>query len=206
MNGTKILILAGNDQYHPLEVLADMTEGWLRDEKFEDITLSKDRAVITEILSQYDLLILAMTPSNLSPEEEKALVSFVGDGKKIMAIHSATVVSEENTDYIDMIGGRFIHHSHHHEFKVKVADPGHPILAGIDDFEITDELYVLDRTPPASTVLLTAFWEDHAQPILYIKAHGAGKVLYNALGHGPKAYENPNLKKLIIQGAKWLLQ
>lgn len=206
MTESKVLILAQNDQYHPLETLGEMMVGWLKDEGLSDVTLTKDRSAITSDLSQYDLLIFCMTADRLSSAAEDAIVSFVEGGKKLMGIHSATVVNEENRKYIEMIGGRFIHHSPHHEFTVKVADPGHPIVEGLKDFKITDELYVLDRTPSAASVLLTAFWEDHAQPMLYLRAHGRGKVLYNALGHGPAAYENPNLKKLVVQGVKWLLR
>lgn len=205
MSGSQILILAENDQHHPLETLGEMTEGWLRSSGMTNVTLSKDRSVITGDLNQYDLLILAMTTDRLSPAEEGALVGFVEGGRKLMGIHSATVVSEENARFIEMIGGRFITHSPHHEFTVKVAHPHHPIVEGLRDFRITDELYVLDRMPSAASVLLTAVWEGGAQPMLYIRAHGQGKVLYNALGHGPEAYENPNLEKLMVQGAKWLL-
>ena len=152
------------------------------------------------------MLVFSMTAGKLLPAEEKALVSFVEGGKKFVGIHSATVVDEENLKYIEMIGGRFINHSPHHEFTVKVADPGHPMVKGLKDFEIEDELYVLDRTPPAASVLLTAFWKDQAQPMLYLRAHGRGKVLYNALGHSQVAYENPNFKKIVLQGMEWLLR
>ena len=205
MSEHRILILAENDQNHPLEILGKMAQKWLKDSGMPNVILSKERSEITGDLGKYDLLILAMTMNKLSPAEEDALVSFVERGKKLMGIHSATVVNEENKRFIEMIGGRFIHHSPHHEFIVKVAHPHHPVVEGLMDFKITDELYVLDRTPSAASVLLTAFWENRAQPMLYIRAHGQGKVLYNALGHGPEAYENPNLEKLIIQGAKWLL-
>ena len=206
MSESKILIVAQNDRHHPLETLGEMMVDWLKDAGFGDVTLTKDPSVVTGDLGKYDLLIFSMTPGELSAAAEEAMTSFVENGKKLMGIHSATVVNEENVKYIEMIGGRFIHHSPHHEFTVKVADPGHPIVEGLRDFKITDELYVLDRTPSAASVLLTAFWEDHAQPILYLRAHGQGKVLYNALGHGPAAYENPNLKKLVVQGVKWLLR
>jgi type 1 glutamine amidotransferase len=206
MSDSRTLIMAQSDQYHPLETLGEMMVGWLKDEDISDVTLTTDRSAIAGDLSQYDLLVFCMTVGKLSAEEQDSVVSFVEDGKKLMGIHSATVVDEENSKYIEMIGGRFIHHSPHHEFTVKVADPAHPIVEGIRDFRMTDELYVLDRTPPASSVLLTAFWEEHAQPMLYVRAHGRGKVVYNAMGHGPEAYENPNFGKLVVQGAKWLLE
>lgn len=206
MSGSKILILAQSDKYHPLEILGEMMSGWLKAEGIEDITLTKDRSVITNDLSKYNLLIFAMSAGKLTQAEEEALVSFVENGKKFMGIHAATVVDPENAKYIEMIGGRFVHHSPHHEFTVKIADPGHPILEGMSDFKITDELYVLDRTPAAASIFLTAFWENHAQPMMYLRAHGRGRVLYNALGHDQEAYENPNFKKLIIHSVKWLLK
>lgn len=72
--------------------------------------------------------------------------------------------------------------SHYHEFQVKIEEKDHPITREIEDFKITDELYVLDRAPEGAHILATALWEDKAQPLLYTKSGGKGKVLYNALG------------------------
>jgi len=206
MGNSKILILAQNDQWHPLEDLGAMMADWLKDAGFNDVTLTKDRAVITGDISEYDLLVLCMTPGKFSPEEENALVDYVENGKKLMGLHSATFVDEENQKYIEMIGGRFTHHGPYHEFTVKVSDPGHTIVKDLKDFTIADELYVLDRTPSAASVLLTAFWDDHAQPLLYLRSHGQGKVLYNAMGHDMAAFENPNFRHIVVQGVKWLLR
>lgn len=205
MSDSKVLILAQSDKYHPLEILGEMMSGWLKGEKIE-VTLSKDRSTLSSDLNQYNLLVFAMTAGKLSQAEEDALVNYVDGGKRLFGIHSATVVEPENLKYIDMVGGRFVHHSPHHEFTLKIADPGHPVLANISDFKITDELYVLDRTPSAASILMTAFWENHAQPMLYLRAYGRGRVLYNALGHDQNAYENPNFKKIVINSVKWLLK
>jgi len=205
VSDSKVLILAQSDKYHPLEILGEMMSGWLKGEKIE-VTLSKDRSTLSSDLNQYNLLVFAMTAGKLSQAEEDALVNYVDGGKRLFGIHSATVVEPENLKYIDMVGGRFVHHSPHHEFTVKIADPGHPVLANISDFKITDELYVLDRTPSAASILMTAFWENHAQPMLYLRAYGRGRVLYNALGHDQNAYENPNFKKIVINSVKWLLK
>jgi len=205
VSDSKVLILAQSDKYHPLEILGEMMSGWLKGEKIE-VTLSKDRSTLSSDLNQYNLLVFAMTAGKLSQAEEDALVNYVDGGKRLFGIHSATVVEPENLKYIDMVGGRFVHHSPHHEFTVKIADPGHPVLANISDFKITDELYVLDRTPSAVSILMTAFWENHAQPMLYLRAYGRGRVLYNALGHDQNAYENPNFKKIVINSVKWLLK
>ena len=102
MTGQGVLIIAQNDEYHPLEVLGDMIVDWLKAEGIENIDLTKDRDSITGDLSKYNLVIFAMTPRKLSSMEEKALVNFVESGKALMAIHSATVLDPENTEFIEM--------------------------------------------------------------------------------------------------------
>ena len=213
MNASKILILVKDDKHHSMENLGKMMVEWLEGEGITDVTLTNDRTDIKKDLSKYDLLILGMTPSDSSPAleplpevEEDALVNFVQDGKKLMAIHCVTDVSKANLKYIDMIGARFSHHPPYKEFTVKVADVEHPIVEGVKDFKTKDELYVLDRKPSDARVLLTAFWEGSERPMMYLKPYGKGEVLYNALGHDLATFENASFRKLIIQGVKWLLR
>jgi type 1 glutamine amidotransferase len=77
---------------------------------------------------------------------------------------------------------------------VRVADPGHPLVAGVEPFDTTDELYHVE-TYGALHVLLdtectepgTGFVEAEGapgtHPVFYIKQHGDGAVLYLTLGH-----------------------
>ena len=181
-------------------------DGWLRSEGLSNITLTKDQSVLNSDLGQYDLLVLSLQLTDFSSAAEEALVAFVEGGKRLMAIHPASVIDEKYQKYIGLLGCRFSHHSPYQEFTVKVAAPGHPVVDGLGDFKITDELYVMDKNPSSADVLLTAFWEDHAQPMLYVRTAGMGRVMYNAMGHDQAAYENPNYRKTIEQGVKWLLK
>lgn len=202
---SKILILSRNDQYHKLEVLSSMIVEWTKG--FEDIELEVSHNIdMLAELSGFDLCIFCVTPTELTNEEEQSLGDFVESGKNLLAVHSATVVSEKNTRYIDLIGARFTHHSPYHEFQVKIEDAEHPVTKDLDDFNISDELYVLDRDPENAYVLATTVWEDKVQPMVYTKGYGKGKVLYNALGHDEVSFTNPAYQKLIIQGIKWLLK
>ena len=206
MKAKNIIILAVNKEPHPLEKLGEMMVEWLEGEGITDVFLTNDRTEIQKDLSKYDLFILAMTPRNIPEVEENALVNFVRDGKKLMAIHSATVVNKENLKYIDMIGAKLSHHPPYKEFTVKVADVEHPIVEGVKDFKIKDDLYILDRKPSDARVLLTTFWEGSEQPMMYSKPYGKGEVLYIVLGHDLATFENPSFRKLITKGVKWLLR
>lgn len=200
-----VLIVSKNDQWHPLEELGAMIVGWSKELGGIEAEVSHDMEILTRgKLDTCDVCILPITVGELTDEQEQALVDFVENGKGLFGLHSATVVNERNTKYIDLIGGRFIHHSHYHEFPVKIEDKEHPITSGVGDFKITDELYVLDRQPEDAHILATAVWEDKVQPLVYTKNYGIGKVLYNAMGHDQAAYENPACQKLVIQGLKWI--
>jgi type 1 glutamine amidotransferase len=39
--------------------------------------------------------------------------------------------------------------------------------------------------------------------ILWTRAIGKGRVVYNALGHGKEAWENPQWQKLTVQSILW---
>ncbi len=200
----KILILSRDDQYHQLQELGSRIVDWIRRLEGVKIEVAHDGEMLAAgRLSPYDICILCTSMSDLTDEQEEDIIDFVDDGKKLFGIHSATVVGEERGRYIDLIGGRFVHHPPRHEFQVKIEDRDHPITKEVEDFRITDELYVLDRTPRGAHVLATAFWEDKPQPLIYTKSNG--RVLYNALGHDQTAYNHPAFRRLIIQGVRWMI-
>jgi type 1 glutamine amidotransferase len=201
---SKVLILSQNDRHHKLENLGSMIVEWTADLEDVEIEVSHDRSTISE-LDDFELCIFCVTPGEMTNEEEQSLADFVNSGKDLLPVHSATVVNERNTKYIELIGARFTHHSPYHEFQVKIENAEHPVTKGLEDFTISDELYVLDRDPEGADILAATFWEDKLQPMVYTKKYGKGTVLYNALGHNEASFKNPGFRQLIVQGIKWLL-
>ena len=95
---------------------------------------------------------------------------------------------------MDLLGSQFLSHPPIAPYTVTVADRGHPLVAGVEPFETTDELYHLERHGDLHVLLETectgegtGFVEaadaPGVHPVMYIKAHGQGAVLYNTLGH-----------------------
>jgi type 1 glutamine amidotransferase len=96
--------------------------------------------------------------------------------------------------FMDLLGNQFLSHPPIEPYRVTVADPGHPLVAGIEPFDTTDELYHLETHGDLHVLLETectgpgtGFVEaadaPGAHPVFYIKRHGAGAVLYLTLGH-----------------------
>lgn len=96
--------------------------------------------------------------------------------------------------FMDLLGNQFLSHPPIEPYRVTVADPGHPLVAGIEPFDTTDELYHLETHGDLHVLLETectgpgtGFVEaadaPGTHPVLYIKRHGEGAVLYLTLGH-----------------------
>jgi hypothetical protein len=95
---------------------------------------------------------------------------------------------------MDLLGSQFVSHPPIAPYRVTVADPEHPLVAGVEPFETTDELYHLETHGQLQVLLETECTEPGAgfveadnapgtHPVFYIKQHGEGAVLYLTLGH-----------------------
>ena len=96
--------------------------------------------------------------------------------------------------FMELLGSQFISHPPIEPYTVTVADPGHPLVEGVEPFDTTDELYHLERHGDLHVLLETDCTEPGTgfveaadapgtHPVFYIKQHGAGAVLYLTLGH-----------------------
>jgi type 1 glutamine amidotransferase len=149
------------------------------------------------------------------PDEDtaKALQEWVGAGHRWLALHGTNSILEwSKTDkawraprtapsFMRMVGSQFLAHPPIAPYRVEVAEPRHPLVAGIEAFEADDELYLCELHPPIE-VLLQARWtgqtpdfvdrdwsRDEPRPVMYVKRTGDGAVLYLTLGHARGRYD-----------------
>ena len=92
------------------------------------------------------------------------------------------------------------------KFTVKIADRSSPVAAGLDDFELSDELYSNMQMLPDVKPIATIDHLGKTWPVAWTWAYGKGKVFHTSLGHrdfGPGKYDpltDKNLSRLLIQG------
>ena len=115
-----------------------------------------------------------------------------------------------------MLGGVFSHKGlpdgkvRKGTYTVKIVDAASPILAGLKDFAIKDELYYHMQMQPGVKPLATVSHEDADWPVAWTTLYGEGRVFHTPLGHrdfGPGKDDparDPNLAKLILQGIDWV--
>lgn len=140
-----------------------------------------------------------------TPGELAALRRFVERGGRWLALHGTNSIlrftedgrvdcPDERPDVMELLGTQFMAHPPIGPFRVEVTDAGHPLTAGIGDFDIVDELYLSEKRAPIEVLMQTRFdgtverftrsdWPGATAPILYLRHLGKGAILYNTLGH-----------------------
>ncbi len=160
-----------------------------------------------DALAHTDVLVTYTCNVRPDAEQQRALVDFVERGGRWVALHgthSAIDPPDGTGNYrtpralgrvAELLGGQFLAHPPIAPYTVQVTDPDHPLVAGIEPFEVRDELYVLELHPPLQVVLHTRFTgdcrgfaeghvtDDEPRPVLYLRRSGAGAVCYFTLGH-----------------------
>jgi type 1 glutamine amidotransferase len=169
---------------------------------------------------------------NLVPTdtEQQALHDFVAAGKRWFALHGTNSILKFLADgrvdspasaplFMQTLGTQFIAHPPIQPFRVRSADMAHPLVAGIEEFETDDELYLCRIHGKLHTLLETSYsgkapgfvednWPDNsARPVYYLHSVGAGEVLYLNLGHCRGHYDMRPLMEYYpkIERGSWQL-
>ncbi len=141
-----------------------------------------------------------------TPEQQQGLQTFLENGGRWLALRATNALIDfvdgkaDTPDlapqFMSLLGSRFIAHPAIAKFLVRVSDPQHPLVAGLDDFEVEDEPYYLDFDPDNHVLLEATYHQPStgyvqsdfgtrrdSQPQMYLHPVGQGEVLYITLGH-----------------------
>lgn len=167
-------------------------------------SVSSDYADATSIAAA-DLLITYTCDLVPTAEQTVALSRFIEKGGRWLALHGTNSIlrfaddgkvdtPDEAPEFMALLGTRFAAHPPIEPFKVFVTQADHPITAGLRDFRIEDELYLVRRTTEIEVLLHSNFtgrcsefrdadWDEPQVPVLYERRLGKGAILYLTLGH-----------------------
>ena len=142
---------------------------------------------------------------DLTPAREKGLLQFVKNGGGFVGIHSAADTFRGSRPYVEMLGGEFLFHPHHHEFSINIVTKEHYMTVRMpNSYSAFEEMYHLQGYDPSKVTLLAqTMWQSEQKPMIYAKDYGKGKVVYLAPGHTPQTWNHPEFKKLLVRAVAW---
>jgi type 1 glutamine amidotransferase len=85
-----------------------------------------------------------------------------------------------------------------------ITGVSHPITAGIENFSIIDETYILgEPEEPGNQILIKTGNETSIKNIAWIRQYKKSRVFSFASGHDNQAYANPSFRKVLHNAILW---
>jgi len=154
-------------------------------------------------LAGFDGLLIYANHTEISTEQERALLEFVAGGKGLAAVHCASYCFLNSPAYVELVGAQFKEHGTG-VFRSVIGQPDHPLMRGYGGFESWDETYVHHRHHQQDrTVLEYRLEGERREPWTWVRTHGKGRVFYTAWGHDHQTWGHPGFHNLIERGLRW---
>ncbi len=156
-------------------------------------------ALTSQVLGDYDGLLLYGDHTAITPAQERALVGFVEGGKGLVAINAAIEMFPSSSAYGDLIGARG-ERKGSAEFTAEPLQASGAILKGLQPFSTTDDTYTFTKQSAAGRSVLMERVEGSVRtPQTWIRTQGKGRVFYTAYG-SEKTWQVPGFRQLVEQG------
>jgi type 1 glutamine amidotransferase len=215
---TKALILAGDNYHNPNDAFEGVGSV-LKSEGVEVECTADFAAVGAEMLADKDIFVILRDGMEfpdgpqgqrvawMQPEQEDAIEQFVLNGGGFMPLHNSGWAYPWKGGYRRTFGGYYVGHPAIETFKVEVVNKTHPVTAGVESYEITDEQHFLWFDYDRVEVLLVSQGSDGRQSAAgWAYEYGKGRVVYLANGHTLEILRHPTYQKLLRNAAQWLLR
>jgi len=214
-----VLILSGRNNHNWQEttpMIQSILEGSGR---FKVTVTNEPETLDPGSLSQYQVILSNwntwpdVTGHRWRADLEKAFLDFVAGGKGFVVIHAGSSTLQDWPEFQKLAGGTWAldstGHGPVHTFKVTIVDKNHPVMKGLKDFYIRDELWHRTQFQPGIHVLCRAYSSpDYKgtgknEPVVITTQYGKGRGFYCVLGHNKATMQNDAWKTLLLRGTEW---
>ncbi|MCB9916402.1 MAG: ThuA domain-containing protein, partial [Planctomycetes bacterium] len=160
-----------------------------------------------EELERCDVLVVyAAEAGTVRGEDRAALESFLERGGGIAVLHDG-VCGEEPGWYQTVIGGAWEHG--HSKWLIEkqglyVVDDDHPIVRGVANYDLADEIYYDLHMDSQARVLMSSFRTPFdVEPQMWTLERGKGRAFVNIQGHYWTTFSHPSFRALTLRGIAW---
>jgi type 1 glutamine amidotransferase len=139
---------------------------------------------------------------------ERALGRFLAGGGGILAVHVGVCSLLDLPGWPEVSGAAWIPGRTMHpplgRCWVEICEAEHPVSARLSSFEVLDERYSHLDLRSGSHVLASHTYDGLEHPLVWAREIDGGRVVADALGHGPESYDSTGHRALISAAAGWL--
>lgn len=175
-----------------------------------------------DALRDADLAVFFIRFRELPTGQLQQILDYIGTKKPVVGFRVSTHaflypsgdLQHWNDDFgKDLFGQKWIHHyGHESTTRVRLKNPGHPILTGVvTGFDCPSWLYHVVPLPDDCHVLASGVALDTKRkvfgaenPVAWTRDQGGRRVFFTTLGH-PKDFEDIQFRRMVINGILWSL-
>jgi uncharacterized protein len=212
----KVLVVTGGHGFEEKPFFKMFEENKSIEFKHAEHTKGTSDVYDREDLYSYDVVVLYDMVQEITEAQKARFKGLIERGIGLVVMHHALVSYQSWPEFERIIGGTYpepadqrgkvtekFGYEHDVDLTVKIVAKDQPITAGLSDFELNDEIYWGFRTRPDVTPLITTTHPKSGKPLGWARTEGKSKVAYIQLGHGPRAFNNANVQKLLSQAIAW---
>ena len=168
-----------------------------------------------EYLKTLDLIVPLWTMRTLTRERSENVSEALAEGTGLAGCHGQMCDAfRDNVLWQFITGGNFVGHPHGdgQQYRVRITESEHELVAGIGDFDVISEQYYLHVDPAVHVLAVTTFptrdWYHSPNgrvdmPVVWTKRWGLGRVYYNSLGHKVNVIDHGQPLEMLRRGLIW---
>jgi type 1 glutamine amidotransferase len=141
-----------------------------------------------------------------------AFVDYIRSGHGFVVVHAGSAGFQDWPEFQQIAGATWGPHTGHggmHTNEIHFLATGHPVTAGLADFETYDEFWQNAQIAPGAVALATVTPKPEfggtgkPEPIAFATTFGQGHGFTLLLGHDPRGMAAPGFETLLRRGAEW---
>lgn len=144
----------------------------------------------------------------LSAQGRDAIERHVAAGRGVLAVHTAAICFDDWSRWSAIVGAGWNWERSSHPpvgvAAIAVDTGAHPIVHGVDDFTITDEIYGFMDVQPDVRALATSPHGGAEHPLLWAREVAGARVVYDALGHDERSYAHDTHRTILRRAGAWV--
>lgn len=212
----RALVVRGGWEGHVPVEATERFIPFLESQGFE-VEVREDLEVYTDAdrLRETDLIVQCWTQGTATDEQVNGLSAAVRAGTGLAGWHGGIVDSfRASPDYLHLTGGQWAAHPGgfvEHEVVVVPERADHPIVAGLDRWQLNTEQY-WTLTDGINDVLATSrflagpdtpWQQDMIAPAVWTRLWGQGRIFVSTIGHKLEDLDVPDVRVLTERGLLW---
>lgn len=197
------ILFLGGESHHDTKGMFQTVSAHFDKSGIESTYIEDSKELTEARLQGYDAVMIYRDGGILLPDNEKALLGFVEQGKGLVVVHCGSHCFRNSAAYTKLVGGRFLKHETE-VFQPTIIDAQHPAMRGVTSLEAWDETYVHNELGKDLRVLMVREHAAGREPWTWVRNQGKGRVFYTASGHDERSWRAPGYAEMLTSGVRWV--